>query len=91
MTVWWALCRREWLEHRLALGWAPLGLLILMILAMSVVAATANPPARVMNAIDLHAILPSVVRPFTWLYLGAAIVVLLASLSEERKDRANQT
>ena len=91
MTVqtsrWWALCRREWLEHRLALGWAPIGLLVLFVLAMSFTAAITNPSAEALSAFDLGSMLYSIVKPFTWLYLGAAILVLLASLVEERKDR----
>ncbi|MFK7913822.1 MAG: hypothetical protein AB8B93_07895 [Pseudomonadales bacterium] len=33
MSVWWALCRREWLEHRGGYGWAPLVVLALMLCA----------------------------------------------------------
>lgn len=30
MTRWWALCKREWLEHRGGFAWAPLTVLVLM-------------------------------------------------------------
>ena len=33
MSTWWALCWREWLEHRGGFGWAPLAVLALMISA----------------------------------------------------------
>ena len=33
MSTWWALCWREWLEHRGGYGWTPLAVLVLIISA----------------------------------------------------------
>ncbi len=88
MTTWWALCRREWLEHRMALFWVPIGLLCLFILSIAVTAAGINPKNEPVSIIMLQQMLPSIVMPFTWLYFGTATMVLLASLVEERKDRS---
>lgn len=87
MRAWWALCRREWLEHRMALFWVPLGLLGLYMLSITITAAGVNPKNEPVSNLMLQQILPSIITPFTWLYFGTAIMVLLASLVEERKDR----
>lgn len=84
---WWALCRREWLEHRIALGWAPLVLLILVVVAMSLIATTVGASEQSMSNAALQSFLLSLAIPFTWLYLATGVLVLLACLIEERKDR----
>ena len=86
-TRWCALCRREWLEHRVALGWAPLGLLGLTVLATALVVSGISPSGETMSVLNFQAALLYFVKPFTWLYLAAAVIVLLGSLVEERKDR----
>jgi len=102
MAAWWALCWREWLEHRAALAWTPLILTALLFIITLVVALST--PERVLIAADsaqgpeqlatasiiaqqITSVIAVLVRPYTWLYFVVTISLLLSSLFDERKDR----
>lgn len=102
MTAWWALCRREWLEHRGALAWTPLAAAALLI-ALTLLVALSN-PERMISSTESSAlpdgqnfpslitsqitgIIQGFVRPFIWLYFSVTAFLLLGTLFDERKDR----
>lgn len=52
MNTWWALCRREWLEHQRAIGWTPLIALGLLVGLTLLIAFTSDQPMWHMSDSD---------------------------------------
>ncbi|MEM1229020.1 MAG: hypothetical protein AAGI15_00665 [Pseudomonadota bacterium] len=90
---WPALLRREWLEHRMALLWAPL-LLALALIGLALTASTLDLGRMAAEArqdddpLHLLSALAFVSLPFVLLYLLTATFVLLGALFDERQDRS---
>jgi ABC-2 type transport system permease protein len=93
MSAWRALLRREWLEHRAALLWAPLGLAGVAI-ALGLFASTFDLGRLAVEAehdgdpMHLPSVLAFLALPFVMLYLASATFVLLGALYDERQDRS---
>lgn len=88
MKSWWALCRREWLEHQRIIGWAPLFVLGLILFWLYLTADVTAQELAHSESFNIQDRIITMSWPLVCLYLLLTFTTLLGTLHEERKDQS---